>query len=70
LAAARELQVAMPLTAAVREVLQAHVGTAMLQSDPQAYLGKDFATLIETLALQSGIRVQSENVPVASGLEV
>ncbi|HEX4025037.1 MAG TPA: NAD(P)-dependent oxidoreductase [Steroidobacteraceae bacterium] len=69
LAAARSLEVAMPVTAAAREVLQAHVGTAMLQPDAQAYLAKDFATLIETLALQAGIRVQPENVPVASGLE-
>jgi len=70
LAAARSLGVAMPVTAAVREVLQAHVGTAMLQPDPQAYLAQDFATLIQTLALQAGMQLQSENVPVASGLEV
>jgi 3-hydroxyisobutyrate dehydrogenase len=70
LQAARELGVAMPVTATVREVLQAHVGTAMLQPDPPAYLAKDFATLIETLALQAGMRVQSENVAVPSGLEV
>jgi len=70
LAAARALGVAMPVTAAVREVLQAHVGAAMLQPDPQAYLEKDFATLIETLALQAGMRLQSEDVAVASGLAV
>jgi len=69
LAAARELEVSMPVTATVREVLQAHVGMAMQQPDPQTYLGKDFATLIETMALHAGVRVVSENVPVASGLE-
>lgn len=69
LAAARELDVAMPVTAAVREVLQGHFGAASLRADAAAYLGKDFAALIETLATQSGLRIASENVAVASGLE-
>lgn len=70
LAVARELDVAMPVTAAVREVLQAHFGMATLQPDPQAYLAGDFAALIETLARQAGMTLDSEHVPVASGLEV
>ncbi len=69
LATARELDVAMPVTAAIRQVLQAHVGVASLRSDAAAYLAQDFATLIETLAAQAGMRLTSENVPVASGLE-
>lgn len=70
LSSARKLEVAMPVTAAIREVLQGHMGMAQLRSDPTAYLAQDFATLIETLAAQAGIRLASENVPVASGLEI
>jgi 3-hydroxyisobutyrate dehydrogenase len=70
LEAARELGVAMPVTAATREVLQSHFGVASLQADPEEYLGKDFAALIETLALFSAMQVESENVHVPSGLEV
>ncbi|HTT05197.1 MAG TPA: NAD(P)-dependent oxidoreductase [Steroidobacteraceae bacterium] len=70
LASARELDVAMPVTAAIREVLQGHVGMASLRQDAESYLGQDFATLIETLAAQGGMRLTSENVPVASGLEI
>lgn len=70
LASARRLDVAMPVTAAIREVLQAHVGVASLRKDAEAYLGQDFATLIETLGAQAGMHLASENVPVASGLEI
>ena len=70
LAAARELSAAMPVTAATREALQAHFGAASLQADPAAYLAQDFAALIETVALAAGIKLQSENKPVPSGLEV
>ena len=45
----------MPVTAATREVLQGHFGHATLQPDPQAYLNKDFAALMETMALAAGI---------------
>lgn len=69
LAVARELDVAMPVTAAIREVLQAHFGMATLKPDPEGYLAGDFATLIETLARQAGMTLTSEDVPVASGLE-
>jgi 3-hydroxyisobutyrate dehydrogenase len=69
LEAAHKLGVPAPVTAAAREVLQAHIGTAQLKPDPEAYLALDFAALMETVALASGIKVESENVPVASGLE-
>ncbi len=69
LSAARDLGVAMPVTAAIREVLQAHMGVASLRTDADAYLGKDFASLIETLAAQAGLQLTSEKVAVASGLE-
>jgi len=68
--AARKLGVPMPITAAMREVFQSHFGVATLQADPEAYLAKDFAALIETMALYAGIKLESENVPVLSGLEV
>jgi len=70
LAAARELGVAMPVTAATREALQAHFGAASLKPDPSAYLEKDFSALIETVALAAGMTLKSENKPVKSGLEV
>ncbi|CAL80211.1 putative 3-hydroxyisobutyrate dehydrogenase [Bradyrhizobium sp. ORS 278] len=69
LSAARQLDVAMPVTAATREALQAHVGAASLQSDPAAYLEKDFAALLETVALAAGLKLQPENVPMPTGLE-
>jgi 3-hydroxyisobutyrate dehydrogenase len=70
LAAGRTQGVAMPLTAATREALQAHFGAASLKSDPQAYIGADFAALIETVALAAGIKLESEHIPVPTGLEV
>ncbi|HEX4051061.1 MAG TPA: NAD(P)-dependent oxidoreductase [Steroidobacteraceae bacterium] len=70
LSSARELGVAMPVTAAIREVLQGHVGVASLRQDAEAYLGQDFASLIETLAAQAGMHLTSEHLPVASGLEI
>ena len=69
LAAGHANGVPMPVTAATREALQAHFGAATLQPDPQAYLDKDFAALLETLALAAGMKLESENVPVPSGLE-
>ena len=70
LAAARALDVPMPVTAATREALQAHFGAAQRQTDPAAYLRKDFAATLETVALASGVKLASENVPVPTGLEV
>ncbi len=70
LAAARELDVAMPVTAATREALQSHFGAASRKADPAAYLELDFAAVIETVALAAGMTLTSENKPVQSGLEV
>jgi 3-hydroxyisobutyrate dehydrogenase len=59
----------MPVTAATREALQAHFGAASLQPDPKAYLEKDFAATLETVALAAGLKLESENVPMPSGLD-
>src|SRR6201999_1686072 len=48
LALADNVDVPMPITAATRAILQMHMGNAMAQKDPEEYLGKDFATLMET----------------------
>lgn len=70
LGAARLLDVPMPVTAATREAIQAHFGAAQLQNDPAAYMEKDFAATLETVALAAGLKLESENVPVPTGLEV
>jgi len=67
--AARDLDVAMPVTAATREALQSHFGAATLKSNPAAYLEMDFAALVETVALAAGLKLSPENVPMPSGLE-
>jgi 3-hydroxyisobutyrate dehydrogenase len=69
LEAARRLDVPMPVTAATREALQAHFGAASLKPHPKAYLEKDFAATLETVALASGLKLEPENVPVPTGLE-
>jgi 3-hydroxyisobutyrate dehydrogenase len=69
LALGREWDVPMPVTAAAREVLQSHFGVATLQPDAEAYLQKDFAALLETMALASGMKLASENKNVPTGLE-
>jgi 3-hydroxyisobutyrate dehydrogenase len=66
---ARELDVPMPVTAAAREVLQMHMGAAMLRPDAEAYLAKDFAAMMETMALTAGMRLTSEDKKVPTGLE-
>jgi 3-hydroxyisobutyrate dehydrogenase len=66
---AREMDVPMPVTAATREVLQGHFGAARLQKDPEGYLQKDFAALMETMALAAGMTLSSENQNVPTGLE-
>ena len=66
---AREMDVPMPVTAATREMLQAHFGAATLQADPDAYLAKDFAALMETMALAAGMKLKSEDKKVPTGLE-
>ena len=69
LALAREMDVPMPVTAATREVLQSHFGTATLKSNPEEYLQKDFAALMETMALAAGMKLASENKNLPTGLE-
>jgi 3-hydroxyisobutyrate dehydrogenase len=66
---AREMDVPMPVTAATREVLQGHFGAATLQKNPKEYLEKDFAALAETMALAAGMKLESENKNVPTGLE-
>src|SRR5580700_9621026 len=65
----REMDVPLPVTAATREMLQAHFGVATLKADPDAYLAKDFAALMETMALAAGMKLESENRQVPTGLE-
>lgn len=69
LALAREYNVPMPVTAATREVIQSHFGAASLQKDPAAYIEKDFAAMMETMALAAGMKLESENKSVPTGLE-
>jgi 3-hydroxyisobutyrate dehydrogenase len=66
---ARKWDVPMPVTAATREVLQTHFGAAMLQPNPKEYIQKDFAALLETMALAAGMKLTSENKNVPTGLE-
>jgi 3-hydroxyisobutyrate dehydrogenase len=70
LALARKHEMPMPITAATREMFQAHFGVAKTKPDPEAYLAQDFATLFETMALIAGVKLKSENVEVSDGLEV
>jgi len=66
---ADEMDVPMPVTAATRQILQMHMGNAMSQTNPEEYLAKDFATLMETMAQASGMKLESENKNVPTGLE-
>jgi 3-hydroxyisobutyrate dehydrogenase len=65
----RKMDVPLPVTAATREALQTHFGAATLQEDPKAYLAKDFAALMETMALAAGMALESEKQNVPTGLE-
>ena len=69
LALARQLEVPMPVTAATREMLQAHIGVNRLKPDADAQVGRDFAAIFETMALLAGVTLASENVKVSDGLE-
>jgi len=69
LALADEMDVPMPITAATRAILQMHMGNAMSEKNPEEYLGKDFTTLMETMARASGMKLVSENKNVPTGLE-
>jgi len=68
LASARSLNVPMPVAAATREALQAHFGAASQKDDPEAYLQKDFSAILETVALASGVELESEDSPYPTGL--
>lgn len=70
LSSARALGVPTPVAAATREALQAHFGAARMKDDPEAYLQMDFAAVLETVALASGLDLESENTPYATGLEL
>jgi 3-hydroxyisobutyrate dehydrogenase len=65
----REWDVPMPVTAATREAVQGHFGAATLKANPEEYLQKDFAALAETMALAAGMKLESENKNVPTGLE-
>ena len=69
LQAARELGVSMPVSAATREALQGHFGVASLKSNSEEYLNKDFSAILETVALNAGKKLISENKEVKTGLE-
>ncbi|MBI3709356.1 MAG: NAD(P)-dependent oxidoreductase [Proteobacteria bacterium] len=61
LAAARSLDVPMPVAATTREAIQSLIGNG--------YLDTDFATLILLQARNSGIDLKAEGVEVADGLQ-
>jgi 3-hydroxyisobutyrate dehydrogenase len=65
----REWDVPMPVTAATREVLQAHMGRAMTKPNAEEILANDFAQMAETMAELSGMTLKSENKNVPTGLE-
>jgi len=60
LAAAREMDVPMPVTAATREVVQSLIG--------HGYIDCDFAALLELEAKGANLELKSENVEVGTGL--
>jgi 3-hydroxyisobutyrate dehydrogenase len=61
LAAARELEVPMPVAALVHQIIQSLVG--------HGYGEQDFATLIELEAAAAGLDLVSENAVVSDGLD-
>ena len=69
LESARRLAVAAPITAAVREVFQAHIGASSVTPGAERLLKADFAALFETSARAAGIVPKPENVAVPTGLE-
>ncbi len=62
LAAAHELHVPMPVAALTAQLVSSAAGAG--------YLDEDFAVLLLEQARRSGMQLQSEDVPVRSGLEV
>ena len=69
LESARKLAVPAPVTAAVREVFQAHIGASGVTPGAERFEQADFAALFETAARGAGVIPESENVQVPSGLE-
>lgn len=67
---AKKIKTWMPVTQATRGVVECHIGMAALKPDSDAYLQKDFTTLLETMAQASGMKLVSEDTPVPTGLEV
>src|ERR1700683_4642752 len=65
----RELDVPMPVTAGGGGGRQKHFGAGTLQKNPGEYLQKDFSALAETMALAAGMKLESENKNVPTGLE-
>jgi 3-hydroxyisobutyrate dehydrogenase len=65
----REWDVPMPVTVAAREVLQGHIGKALSKSNSREILDKDFAMMAETMAELAGMKLESENKNVGTGLE-
>jgi 3-hydroxyisobutyrate dehydrogenase len=65
----REWDVPMPVTAAAREVLQGHIGKALSKTNSREILDKDFALMAETMAELAGMKLESENKNVGTGLE-
>lgn len=64
----REWDVPMPVTAATREVLQQHIGKALSQPNSKDILAQDFAKMAETMAELSGMKLESENKNLGTGL--
>jgi hypothetical protein len=50
-------------------MLQSHIGAARLRPDAGKVLAADFAALAETMAQAAGMKLESENISVPSGLE-
>jgi 3-hydroxyisobutyrate dehydrogenase len=69
LESARKLAVPAPITAAVREVFQAHIGASGVTLGAERFEQADFSALFETAARGAGVVPESENVQVPSGLE-
>jgi 3-hydroxyisobutyrate dehydrogenase-like beta-hydroxyacid dehydrogenase len=60
LSAARDMDVPMPLTSSVRDIVQTLIGNG--------YTDQDFSTLLLLEAKASGIELEPENVKVSDGL--
>jgi 3-hydroxyisobutyrate dehydrogenase len=61
MAAARELEVPMPVAAAAQQMIQALIG--------RGYRGTDFAALLELQARASDLELTAEDTPVPDGLD-